>query len=147
MLDEHESKNLVVLGSILSQRWKKKKSFSATSYGHDVKQSRYLSSHDPAYERELLRLAGIFLDAQLGETSISDGCRKLCTVWVSAKYEPPENSLFEADLLWKVVNGASIRSKARVVRDISPWLIPSPELLFMCGIPGLQNLTEETQAE
>lgn len=131
----------------MSQQLTQKRSSSATSYNQGVKQGQYPSSHTPAYESQILGPAGIFLDQQLGEASISDDCRKLCTVLGDARYNPPENSLFEEDLFWKVTNGVRIRNEARVVRDISPWLTPSAELLYMRGVVGLKDLIEEVQAE
>ena len=85
----------------------------------------------------MLEPAGIMIDQQLGEAAISDGCKELCTTLVNATYEPPQNSLFEGNLFWKVLNGVRSRNEARVVRDISPWLIPSAELLFMRGFSEL----------
>lgn len=67
-------------------------------------------------------------------------------ILVDAKYEPPKNSLFEGNLFWKVLNAVRSRNEPRVVRDISPLLIPSAELLFMRGFSKLKDLTEEIQA-
>lgn len=41
----------------------------------------------------------------------------------------------------------SSRNEPRVVKDISPWLTPSAELLFMHGVSGLEDVTEEIQAD
>ena len=131
----------------MSQLLNKKRSSSTMSYTKGVKQGQFPPSHTPAYESQILRPAGIILDQQLGEESISDDCRELCNVLVSARYEPPEHSLFEEDLFLKVLNGLRNKNEARVVRDISPWLIPSAELLFMRGVSELKDLTEEVDAE
>lgn len=131
----------------MSQQVTKKRSSSAMSYSQGVREGEYPPAHTPAYEKQVLEPAGIIMDQQLGEEAISDGCKQLCTTLVNAKYEPPQNSLFEGNLFWKVLNGVRSRNEPRVVRDISPWLIPSAELLFMRGFPELKNLTEEIQGD
>lgn len=94
--------------------------------------------------REILGPAEITLNQQLNETTISDDCRKLCAVVLDVTYKPPDSYLFEGNLFWKVSNDVRSRNKARVVRDISPWITPSLELLFMRGVSGLKDLIEET---
>lgn len=125
----------------------KKRSSSAMSYSQGVREGEYPPAHTPAYEKRVLEPAGIILDQQLGEADISDDCKQLCATLADAQYEPPSNSLFEKDLFWKVLNRVRSRSESRVVRDISPLLIPSVEVLFMRGISNLEHLTEEIQAD
>ena len=131
----------------MSQQLTKKRSSSAMSYSQGVKEGEYPPAHTPAYETQVLEPAGIIMDQQLGEAAISDDCKQLCTILVDATYEPPENSLFENNLFWKVLNGVRRRNEPRVVRDISPLLVPSAELLFMRGFSELKDLTEEIQAD
>lgn len=131
----------------MSQQLTKKRSSSAMSYSQGVRVGEYPPAHTPAYEKQVLEPAGIIMDQQLGEATISNGCKQLCTILVDATYKPPQNSLFEGDFFWKVLNGVRSRNEPRVVRDISPWLIPSVELLFMRGFSNLKNLTEEIQTD
>ncbi|KAL9130099.1 MAG: hypothetical protein Q9217_001615 [Psora testacea] len=131
----------------MSQQLTKKRSSSAMSYSQGVKEGEYPPAHTPAYEKQVLEPARIIMDQQLDEAAISDDCKQLCTTLVDAKYDPPRNSLFEGNLFWKVLNGVRSRNEPRVVRDISPLLIPSVELLFMRGISELKDLTEEIQAD
>lgn len=131
----------------MSQRLTKKRSSSSMSYSQGVKEGHYPPAHTPTYEKQVLEPAGIFMDYQLGEAAISDGCKQLCTTLANATYEPPKGSLFEGDLFWKVLNAVRSRNEARVVRDISPLLIPSAELLCMHGVVGLKDLIEEIQAD
>lgn len=129
----------------MSQQLIPKRSFTAMSYSQGVKKSDYPPTHSPEYEKRILIPAGIIMDQQSGESVISDDSKQLCTILINAVYEPPENSLFEMDLFWKVLNGVRNRNEARVVRDISSQLIPSAELLFMRGLLELEHLTEEMQ--
>lgn len=112
-----------------------------------MKEGENPSAYTLEYEQRVLKPAGIIMDQQLGEAAISDNCKQLCTILVDAKYELPKNSVFEGNLFWKVLNAVRNRNEPRVVRDISPWLIPSAELLFMRGLSKLENLAEEIQGD
>lgn len=117
------------------------------SYSQGVKEGQYPPAHTPLYEKQILEPAGIMMYQEEGEAAISDDSEKLCTTLVQATYEPPQNSLFEGDLYMKVINCVRSRNEARIVRDVSPWLVPSAELLFMSGVLKQKDLIEEIQAE
>ena len=132
----------------MSEQLTKKRSSSATSYTQSVKEGENPPAHTPEYEKRVLVPAGIIMNQQLGETTtILDSCKQLCNILISAHYKPPEHSLFEGDLFWRVLNSVSSRNEARVVRDISPYIAPSAELLFLRGASELEFLTEELQGE
>ena len=125
----------------------RKRSSSTTSYTQSVKEGENPPSHTPEYERKVLAPAGIILDHQIGENAITPDCKELCTTLLSATYELPQNSLFEGDLFWKVMNGIRSRNEPRVVRDIGPYVIPSAEQLEILGSSTTKHLREEIQAE
>ena len=131
----------------MSPQLTKKRSSSGISYSQSVRQGDNPPAHSPEYEKKVLAPAGIIMGQQLGEATISSDCKQLCTTLISATYEPPKHSLFEGDLFWKVLNTVGSRSEARVVRDISPYIAPSAEILFLRGASKLECLTEEIQAE
>lgn len=110
-------KNLFHPDPNMSQHLNRKRLSPATSYAQGVKQGQYPPSHTPAYESKILRPAGIILDPNLGEESISDDFRKLCNEFVDTRCDPPESSLFEEDLFWKVSNGVLTRNEARRSRS------------------------------
>jgi hypothetical protein len=66
---------------------------------------------------------------------------------LEADYDPPEHILFQGDLFWITINMVHSRNEARVVRDITLYIIPSAELLFARGVSGLEYLTEEINRE
>ena len=55
--------------------------------------------------------------------------------------------LFQDDLFWKILSSVRSRNEPRVVRDTSPLIAPSAELLFMLGDLKTDFLTEEIQTE
>ena len=59
----------------------------------------------------------------------------------------PQGSLFEDGKFSKVLRRVQVRNEARVVRDVTPLLVPSAELLDLDNYPGLENVAEEMQAE
>ena len=131
----------------MSQQLVRKDSSSAMSYTQSAKEGVNPPAHTPGYEQQILTPAGIILDQQFGEATILDDCKQLCTILLDAKYEPPEHSLFQGDLFWKTLNGLRSRSEARVMRDVTPYIVPSAELLFIHGASELEHLIEEIQAE
>ena len=130
----------------MSQELPRKRS-SSKSYAQSVKEGQNPPSHTPQYERDVLAPAGIIIDPQFGDTAISEGCKELCIVLVDAQCEPPKHSLFQDDLFWKILSSVRSRNEPRVVRDISPLIHPSAELLFMLGDLKTDYLIEEIQTE
>ena len=120
----------------------KKRSSSAMSYSQGVKEGIYPAAHTSTYEKEILEPAGIILDQQLGEATIGHDARKLCQTLLKATYEIPENSLFEGDLFWKVLNGVRNEGEGRVVRDLQPDVVPSAEILSFRGLSKVNYLKE-----
>ena len=131
----------------MNQRLSKKISFSAMSYTQSVKEGENPPPYTPAYENVLVK-AGIFMHQHLSQAPISNTCQELCATLLDGEYELPEHSLFEDDMFWTTMENVRRRNEARVVRDITPLIVPSPELLYArCGILHLQHLTEEINAE
>ena len=131
----------------MNQPLAKKRSSSAMSYAQSVREVEKPSAHTPEYERRVLAPAGIILDQQVGEATISNDCKQLCATLVGANYEPPEHSLFQDDLFQRVLNSVRSRNEKRVMRDIMPCIAPSAELLFLRGASKLEYLIEEIEVE
>jgi hypothetical protein len=131
----------------MSQQLNKKRPASAMSYAQSVREGSNPASHSPEYERKVLVPAGIILDQQLGEAAVSADCKALCTTLTNAVYKPPENSLFEGDLFWEVMNSIRSRNEPRVVRDIWQYITPSAEHLKLRRVSNIAYLREEVQTE
>ena len=130
----------------MSQQLARKRSSSGISYTQSVKEGDNPPAYSPAYEGVLAK-AGIFMYQHLGHATISNTSKELCTTLLDAGYDPPEHALFQGDLYWIVLEMVRNRNEARVVRDITPHIVPSVEILCALGTSSLEDLTEEINAE
>ena len=96
---------------------------------------------------EKMQEAGLIMAEYQAQAVISDDCRLLCNSILEADYPPPQGPLFQRDKLLKVLDQVQFRNEARVVRDITPIVVPSAELLFINDQPGLEYITEAMNAE
>ena len=96
---------------------------------------------------EKMQEAGLIMAEYQAQAVISDNCRRLCNSILEADYPPPQGPLFQRDKLLKVLDQVQFRNEARVVRDITPIVVPSAELLFISDQPGLEHITEAMNAE
>ena len=96
---------------------------------------------------EKMQEAGLIMAEYQTQAVISDNCRRLCNSILEADYPQPQGPLFQKDRLLKVLDQVQFRNEARVVRDITPIVVPSAELLFISDQPGLEHITEAMNAE
>jgi len=122
-----------------------KKRSRSTSYAQSVKDGDNPRAYTPKYE-EVLEKAGIVMDANHDQATISDACQQLCNDLLSGEHEPSEHSLFQGDQFWTVLRRVRTRNEPRVFRDITPLIVPSVENLYICGNHHLEHLTEELNA-
>ena len=109
-----------------------------------VEQDINSTAYSVEYE-DLLAEVGILMhDCQ---TSISNESKKLCVTLLEGKNEIPENILFQGESFWTLLGKVRDRNESRVIRDITPYIVPSVELLFIRGVLGFEHLTEELSAE
>lgn len=130
----------------MNQQLSRKHSSSGMSYTQSVKDGENPPAYSPEYEGVLAK-AGIFMGKYLGQATISDTCKELCVILLSGEYESPEHSLFQDNSFWITLEKVRSKNEARVVRDITPSVVPSAELLYTRGDQDLQYLTEEISAD
>lgn len=89
----------------------------------DLKTAPY---KDSQYET-LLAAQGSHMDqSHLG---ISDTSTNLCQTLLNSDQVTPTNSLFHDDLFYETCRSVQSRNEARIIRDISPLISPSAEVL------------------
>ena len=131
----------------MNQQPPTKISVPVMSYSRSVREGGNPPPYTPAYEK-VLAGAGIFMHQQLGQASISNTCQQLCDTLLNGDYELPEYSLLADNVFMTTMERVRSRNKARVVKDITPWIVPSPEFLYAHhGYLHLRYLTEEINAE
>ncbi|KAF1826856.1 uncharacterized protein K489DRAFT_304163, partial [Dissoconium aciculare CBS 342.82] len=81
------------------------------------------------------------------EAVVSADCQKLCDSLLGAKVTIPTGTMFSSDRLLKILELVRFRSEARIFRDVTPLLVPSPELLYIDGHDSLEHVREAIDAE
>ncbi|KAI3318575.1 hypothetical protein HD806DRAFT_313865 [Xylariaceae sp. AK1471] len=123
---------------------RRKRSDSATSTTPSDQKPREEKSaqyRDPRY-KTLLATKGSFMDKS--DLGITEASKKTYYALLSAEQGIPNESLFRDDLFEHTCRGVEDRNEARILRDITPLIVPSAEILTLYGSAGLKCLIEST---
>ena len=90
---------------------------------------------------QLLVSAGIYMDDE-DKVATTKECKALCQTLLNTDQIVPHDSLFNDDLFKRVCQRVRNKNEARVVRDLSPLLVPSAEILYLRGATNLEHLIE-----
>ena len=93
----------------------------------------------PSYET-VLATKGSFMD--MFDLGITDASKSLCRTLLEAEQSVPQGTLFCDDLFYETCKSVRARNEAMVVRDISPLICPSAQILRIYGARHLQPLNE-----
>ncbi|KAK3670757.1 hypothetical protein LTR78_009329 [Recurvomyces mirabilis] len=118
----------------------------SSSYSKSVRDGEAPAAWTRQHE-EKMQEAGLFMTDYQNRASITDDCKKLCDELHEKNYDDPTGSLFKPQRLAKILERVRFRNEARVVRDIMPVLVPSPELLHIDGVASLKDICEALNAE
>ncbi|KAH8765640.1 hypothetical protein BGZ57DRAFT_943473 [Hyaloscypha finlandica] len=102
----------------------------------DVKSAPY---QDARYETILATKGSFMGKSELGATATS---KSLCRAFLETEQTFPDDSLFHDDLFEDTCEMVRNKNEARVVRDISPLIVPSVEILAIRGAKHLKILIE-----
>jgi hypothetical protein len=78
---------------------------------------------------------------------VTEDCKQLWKDIRDADFALPESPLFHKERLLQVLDRVRFRNEARVVRDITPVIVPSAELLHIDGHQDLPCVTESMNAQ
>ncbi|KAF4547338.1 Hypothetical protein D9617_46g064380 [Elsinoe fawcettii] len=98
--------------------------------------------HEESMER-----AGLIMNEFQMQARAADDSRELCTRLLSTEYPFPDGPLLQEEKLMKILGRVRLCNEARVVRDVTPLLVPSPELLALDGHTELDHICEALNAE
>jgi hypothetical protein len=118
------------------------KQSEASSTGSSDQKPRDVKSapYQDAYYETLLATKGSFMEkSELGVTAAS---KNLCRTFLETEQTFPDDSLFRDDLFEETCEMVRNKNEARVVRDISPLIVPSAEILAIRGAKHLKILIE-----
>ncbi|KAI9708412.1 MAG: hypothetical protein M1828_002993 [Chrysothrix sp. TS-e1954] len=100
------------------------------------KSSQYNS---PEYEERLERKGSYMHKSPLG---ITDTSRELCQTLLEKEQSIPQDTLFRDDLFDETCQSVQGRNEAMIVRDITPLICPSAQILRVHGAKHLNILYE-----
>ena len=90
---------------------------------------------------QILVSAGIYMDDD-DKISTTNDSMTLCRTLLNANQTVPHDSLFNDGLFKRVCQRVRNKNEARVIRDLSPLLVPSAEILYLRGATNLEHLIE-----
>jgi hypothetical protein len=102
----------------------------------EVKSASYTR---PSYPT-ILSIKGSFMGKF--DLGITDTSKRLCQTLLEAEQSVPQDTLFRDDLFEETCEGIRARNEAMVVRDISPLICPSAQVLRIYGAKHLKPLNE-----
>ena len=76
------------------------------------------------------------------ELGITDESKKLCQTLLERKQPIPEDTLFRDDIFTTTCNRLGGKNEARIVKDLTPLIVPSIEPLAMLGAKHLNIVVE-----
>ncbi|WEW59834.1 hypothetical protein PRK78_005315 [Emydomyces testavorans] len=98
----------------------------------------------PLFEDQLKECGSFMDDYEEGITAQSE---RLCQTLLKAPQAPPEHTLFSDDNIFKkTCKRIRGENENKVIRDISPLIVPSAEILADKGVEHLEVLRETTSA-
>ncbi|KAL2172954.1 uncharacterized protein P884DRAFT_213584 [Thermothelomyces heterothallicus CBS 202.75] len=120
----------------------RKRSISATSMTPSDQKPREEKSapyRDPRYKM-LLETKGSFMDTS--ELGIIDESKTLCQILLETPQAEPQDTLFRSDIFQLTYRKVQDRNETRVIRDITPLIVPPAEILYIYGASHLKHLIE-----
>lgn len=123
---------------------------SSSSYDRDsgrgvasLAEEKNAAAQTQIYE-DCLAEAGIYMD---GGPGITNACRTLCQSLLETKQPRPPDSLFRDSLFKNACETLHNGSKASIMRDISPLLVPSIRDLYSYGEDYLESMIDHINVE
>jgi hypothetical protein len=127
-----------IIIDLLLKRRASSSSVRRKSEASDRSVSKNPATKNRLYEK-ILQVAGIYISGGLG---ITDTSRALCKSLFKAEQPLPLDSLFRDDRFESTYKRLRNENKAKVVRDISPLLIPSVEVLCAYSKKHLESIVD-----
>ncbi|KAF5018596.1 hypothetical protein F66182_9425 [Fusarium sp. NRRL 66182] len=114
---------------------------STTPSDQKPREEKSAPYRDPRY-KTLLETKGSFMDESA--LAIIDESKDMISVMLSSQQTVPKDTLFRDDLFKKTCRRVEDRNEARIIRDITPLIVPSAEVLAIYGASELDCLIEST---
>jgi hypothetical protein len=112
---------------------------STTPSDQKPREAKSIPYTRPSYETVLATKGSFMGKSELG---ITDESKRLCRNLLEAKQSVPQDTIFRDDLFDETCESVRARNEAMVVRDISPLICPSAQVLRIYGAKHLKPLAE-----
>ena len=109
---------------------------SSDQLPRETKSSEY---HNVDYEIRLEQKGSYMRKSAVG---VIDTSRDLCQILLEEEQEVPQDTLFRDDLFNETCESVQGRNEAMIVRDITPLICPSAQILRIYGAKHLNHLFE-----
>lgn len=116
------------------------------SYTQTTKDGETPRAHTRAFEAHLMQ-HGIVMNEPKGMAFVSKASKELCAKLLLLVYEEFQFTQFPLSKFLEVLDRVRVRNEYRLFKDITPLLVPSPELLYMSGHEDLEHAVEEVSAD
>ncbi|RMD39789.1 hypothetical protein DV735_g5339, partial [Chaetothyriales sp. CBS 134920] len=116
------------------------------SYSQSVRDGDMPPAWTRQHELKMHKMGLIMAEYQT-ETTVTAECRTLCQSLVKAEDKSPSGPSFAKNRLLKMLDLVRFKNEPRIVRDITPLVVPSPELLNLDGHSGMEHICEAMNAE
>ncbi|KAK5936732.1 hypothetical protein PMZ80_010995 [Knufia obscura] len=123
-----------------------KKRPSSSSYAQSFKAGDVPKAHSAAHENTLAD-HGVHMDELQGRSRAREESKSFCRSLLQSTYPEPQHTAFPLPEFLSVWQRVQKRNEARVYRDLTPLLVPSPELLWASGHQELEHVAEEISVE
>ncbi|KAK5086193.1 hypothetical protein LTR70_007438 [Exophiala xenobiotica] len=123
-----------------------KKRPSSSSYTQSFKAGEVPKAHSAAHENTLAD-HGVHMDELQGRSRAREESKSFCRSLLQSTYPEPQHTAFPLPEFLSVWQRVQKRNEARVYRDLTPLLVPSPELLWASGHQELEHVAEEISVE
>lgn len=135
------------MSELESDRSSKRRRSSTQSYSSRARDGSAPPAHTAAYEEELQR-HGIMFDDLTTKDLVTEESRDMCKALLAVdKLRPAYNACSEETYIG-VFQRASKRNEERVRRDLTPYIVPSAELLYVHnGETALEHVREEMSGD
>ncbi|KAI4257287.1 MAG: hypothetical protein LQ352_001699 [Teloschistes flavicans] len=114
---------------------------STPSNSISVREGKNPAARSPRYE-DLLRTAGIFMSRQPGVDLPTNDSKGLIRTLMDTEQDYLQDSLFNSDIFEDFCQWIADRNEASIVRDLTPLLVPSAELMYLRGSRHLRHVIE-----
>lgn len=124
-----------------------KKRSRSTSYTQSVKDGDNPRAYTAGYEQVLVRANIIMKNSNNPGLRVTAESQRLCEDLQKGNHDLPLNPLYHDNEFTVLLERLRTRNEARVLRDLTPMILPSVEHLDILGCPALSHLTEELDVE